>query len=498
MPVQVEGKTRCQKLRGAIPRPQPGDPRVGFFQAALGANLGVGRDRHGRKLKPLAQVISGRAYRAISHNLPGALARLDNSAAPHVAFERDRVAGGCGSSGPSSSSSYSGSDGTSVGLTQNGDGSASVQMSTDAGNGLRVSVDFDVSQCNVFKVPRCPTADGTLDGSDKHPLRVRIVVSNAAGTVRSQAITANSSETLHGDVADDAKLDELIVNDTTGFSFVVAGSEVGHVLSERARISRQARVNMRFGYPAAFNGTANISGSIDGVPLSPAERAAEEIRTKANFDREFAKIIKEEADRFRRIETGFNQPNACAMVSFTPKSGTRTLERGKNSTFSSKVGPGDGGSSRGRWKLVSSQNARITPSRLTGTSPTFTVTVATIRSGASVIADFEVKSRAGVARDKWTQPIKGAEPPIVKISGNFSGGASAGGGDFTWEGRCHIRTANAGNPRRDEPVSAYNRHRHLPRRWHGAALRLQLHDARLKTDLAAGEIRKRRCVRQPA
>ncbi len=281
-------------------------------------------------------------------------------------------------------------------------------MSTDAGNGLRVSVDFGLSQCNFFKVPPCPTADGQLDGSDKHPLRVRIVVSNAAGTVRSQAISANSSETLHGDVADDAKLDELIVNDATSFSFVVAGSEIGHVLSERARISRQARVNMRFGYPAAFNGAVNISGSIDGVPLSPAERAAEELRAKANFDKEFAKIIKEEVDRFRRIETGFNKPNACAMVSFSPRSGTRTLERGRNSTFSSNVGPKDGGSSRGRWKLVSSQNARITPSRITGTSPTFTVTVATIRSGASVIADFEVKSRAGVARDEWTQPIKGS------------------------------------------------------------------------------------------
>lgn len=56
VPVKVEGKTRCQKLRGAIPRPQPGDPRVGFFQAALGANVGVARDRHGRKLTPLAQV----------------------------------------------------------------------------------------------------------------------------------------------------------------------------------------------------------------------------------------------------------------------------------------------------------------------------------------------------------------------------------------------------------------------------------------------------------
>jgi uncharacterized membrane protein YgcG len=434
VPVKVEGKTHCQKLRGAIPRPRPGDPRVGFFQAALGANVSVARDRHGRRLKPLAQLMGGRAYRAISHNLPGALTRLDDLAAPRAASDRARASSGCGSSGPSSSSSYSGSDGTSVGLTQNSDGSASVQMSTDAGNGLRVSIDFDISQCNFFKVPPCPTADGKLDGTDKHPLRVRIVVSKGAATVRSEAITANSGETLHGDVADDAKLDELIINDTSSFSFVVAGSEVGHVFSERARISRQAIVNMRFGYPTAFNGAVNITGSIDGVPLSPAERAAEELRTKANFDKEFAQIIKEEVDRFRMIETGFNKPNACAKVSFTPRSNTRTLQRGQNSTFSSKVGPKGGGTSPGRWKLVSSQNARITPTRPRGTSPTFSVTVATIRSGASVIADFEVKSKAGVARDKWTQRITGAEPPIVKISGNFSGGASAGGGDFTWEG----------------------------------------------------------------
>jgi hypothetical protein len=431
--VKVQGKARCQKLNSAIPRPQAGDPRVGFFQAALGANLRAARDRHGHKLKPLSKLIGAHAYRAISHNLPAALTRLDKLASPHAASGRARLASGCGSSGPSSSSSFS-SGGISVGLTQNSDGSGSVQMSADVGNGLRISVDFDISQCNYFKVPPCPTADGKLDGTDKHPLRVRIVVSNAAGTVRSQAITSNSNETLHGDVADDAKLDELIVNDTSSFSFVVAGSEVGHVLSERARISRQARVNMRFGYPAAFNGAVSITGSIDGMPLSPAQVAAEQLRAKANFDKEFAKIIKEEIDRFRKLETGFNEPNSCAKVSFTPRSGTRTLERGKNSTFSSKVGPKKGGTSPGRWKLRSSQNARITPTSARGTSPTFTVMVATIRSGASVIADFEVKSKAGVARDKWTQPIKGVEPPVQRISGNFSGSSSGPGGNFTWEG----------------------------------------------------------------
>jgi len=31
-------------------------------------------------------------------------------------------------------------------------------MSTSAGNGVTVAVEFDVSQCDSFKVPSCPTA----------------------------------------------------------------------------------------------------------------------------------------------------------------------------------------------------------------------------------------------------------------------------------------------------------------------------------------------------
>jgi hypothetical protein len=36
LPVKILGKTRCRAAGRALPRPQKGDPRLAFFQSALG------------------------------------------------------------------------------------------------------------------------------------------------------------------------------------------------------------------------------------------------------------------------------------------------------------------------------------------------------------------------------------------------------------------------------------------------------------------------------
>ncbi len=246
------------------------------MHVALGADLGAARDRHGHRLEPFSKLARGKPYRAFLDNLPTALARLDRIAGLQASSALARSAsGGCKSGIPETSSSYNGSDGTSVGLKTNSDGSTTVHMATSVRNGIRVSVEFSSSECNYFHVPSCPSADGQLDGTDQHPLEVRIVVSNASGTLRSQTVRANSSENLHGAVADDAKLDELIINDNNSFGFVTAGSDVGHVISQRFSISRQPLVNMRLGYALAFSGAVSISGKVDGISLTRAELAAE-------------------------------------------------------------------------------------------------------------------------------------------------------------------------------------------------------------------------------
>lgn len=407
VPVSVQGRTLCQKVRSALPRPQKGDPRLAFFQAALGRNPGAVRDRHGHRLQSFSKLAGGRPYRAIARNLPGALAHLDKLATPRGgrAFARGASVG-CKSGLPETSATYNGSDGTSVGVKTNSDGSASAQISTSAGNGLTVSVEFDMSQCNYFKVPPCPTADGRLSGTDRHPLHVRILVSDAAGTVRSESITTNSSEVLHGEVADDAKLDELVINEDSSFSFVFSGSQIGHVISERASISRQAIINMRFGYPAAFDGAVLVSGSVDGMSLSRADLAAEELRAKANFDKEFAKIVKQEVDRYRNLETGFDTPNTCVQVAFSPKSNSKTVSAGSSGSFQSQLEMNSGsGSPVGRWTLASLRGASFSPKTARGQRATFRYSVPSKTSATQIVASLKTTSKAGVAAGDWTQRL---------------------------------------------------------------------------------------------
>ena len=408
VPVKVEGKLRCEKLRHALPRPQTGDPRLSFVRVALGANLGAARDRHGHRLKPLSKFARGKPYRAFLHNLPTALTRLDRIARLHPRSALARSAsGGCRSGIPETSSSYNGSDGTSVGLKTNSDGSTTVRMATGVGNGIRVSVEFSSSECNYFNVPSCPTAEGQLDGTDQHPLEVRIVVSNASGTLRSQTVIANSRENLHGAVADDAKLDELIINDTSSFGFVTAGSDVGHVISQHVSISRQALVNMRLGYALAFSGAVSISGSVDGVSLTRAELAAEELRAKADADEEFAKIMKQEIDRYRTLEKGFDTPQTCVQIAFSPTSGSKPVSAGGSGSFRARLDLKSGsGSPVGKWKLVGQRGAGFSPRSASGQQTTFRYSVPSQTSAKQIVASLAATSKAGVATGDWTQPIK--------------------------------------------------------------------------------------------
>jgi hypothetical protein len=406
--VKFQGRTRCLKLHAALPRPQRGDPRVAVAQAALAADAGIVRDRRGRRLKPLKRLISAHAYRAILHNLPPALARLDAVKSSHRGRSVAQAAStGCQSGLPETSAHYNGSDGTAVGLRTRSDGSASAEISTAVGNGLRVSVEFDVTECNYSKVPSCPTADGQLNGTDRSPLHVRITVSNASGTVRSESVTTNSVETLVGEVADDAKIDELIVNDDSSFAFVFSGSEIGHVISERATISRQAILNMRFGHVQVLNGSVAVSQRVDGVALTRAELAGEEQRVKASFDQEFARIIQREVDRYRNLETGFDTPNTCVLVAFSPTSNTTTITPGSSGSFTSRLDMKEGaGSPEGRWTIENQSVASFTPTTAGGHQTTFRYTVPSKPAGSQITASLKATSKAGVAAAAWEQRLQ--------------------------------------------------------------------------------------------
>src|SRR5262249_39581909 len=153
-------------------------------------------------------------------------------------------------------------------------------------------------------------------------------------------------------------------------------SQIGHTISQRATISRQAIVNMRFGYPAAFDGAVSISGSVDGVALSRADLAAEELRAKASFDKEVAQIVKQEIDRYRGRERGFATPNTCVQPTLTPLSNTLTLNPGSSGSFQAQLDMKEGGGAPvGKWKVTSQSGGTFTPTTAQSHKATFRYSV---------------------------------------------------------------------------------------------------------------------------
>ena len=109
------------------------------------------------------------------------------------------------------------------------------------------------------------------------------------------------------------------------------------------------------------------------------------------------------------------------------------------------------GAERGRW------------SRSTTRSPG--------RRGIKVTAGFRATSTAGLAAPAtWTQPTKGQEPPVKRITGTFSGSWDYNGAHIGWTGVRHAHQAEFRRSRSAGPLHAERRDGHL----HGVRARSHL------------------------
>ncbi len=92
-----------------------------------------------------------------------------------------------------------------------------------------------------FRAPDCPTADGTLRGTDKNTFTVGIDVLKGTELLDSTTYTTKGTTKLTGHVADDAKLDTLDVEDTVKYHVGRGGSSVSYGPSPSTRTSPARR-----------------------------------------------------------------------------------------------------------------------------------------------------------------------------------------------------------------------------------------------------------------
>jgi hypothetical protein len=431
--MKVGKRTRCVKLGKAFPKPKAIDVRKTAARFLLGTSFAGLRDRHGRRLPSLPKLLRSvdpNAESALQGALKDGLKRMDTIATTARARS-------CGSSPGSLQSTYT-SGGVSVDLTFT---AASLGMALQSDNGRRqVRMELEMPACgdaNAARVDQCPTADGIVRGSDNRHMTVRVIVTEGGTVVWSQGITLRGETTLKGFVNDDARLRRIDVHNQEDNTLTLGGSSRGFApLTVRTILQRIAQVEMPAG---TFNPAPSILAvevSSSGLSGSDRRDVEQQIggRARQEADRQFRDIINDVIAKFREREHGWNQPNTCARLTFSPASHTRTLRIGDSGTVTPSVQAQDGGSpSTAAWTLSGVLNATVTPATASGARPNFRYSrIRQAGPGILVQATFKAVSKAGVARQTWTQPTRA--DAINRVTGSFSGSQHFAQSVLSWSG----------------------------------------------------------------
>ncbi|HEX5622200.1 MAG TPA: hypothetical protein VFX51_27485 [Solirubrobacteraceae bacterium] len=431
--MKVGKRTRCVKLGKAFPKPKAIDVRKSAGAFVIGANFSKLRDRNGRRLPSLPKLlrqVDPKAESALQGALKAGLARMD-------AIASTARATGCTSSPGAIQGSYT-SGGVTVDLTLT---AQSLGMSMESLNGQRrVRMELEMPACgdgNAARVDDCPTADGIVRGSDNRHMTVRVTVTEGSTVVWSQGIALRGETTHKGFVEDTAKLRRLDVHNQEDSTLMLGGSSRGFApLTIRTILQRLATVEMPSG---TFNPAPSILAvevSSSGISGSERREVEQQISGQARqqADRQFRDIVNDAITKYRERERGWNEPNRCATLTFTPASNTRRLRLGDSGTFTAAVQAKPGGSpSNATWTRVGAENATVTPGSASGGRPSFRYSgVQHVGAGIFVRATLKAVSKAGVARQAWTQPT--LSDSINNITGSFSGVWNFGGSVLSWSG----------------------------------------------------------------
>ena len=418
--VRVGKRTRiCQPRARFFPRPRAGDSRRVGVEAVLGLDLG----RVGRRRVPSLQSVLGRrrattVRRKLLVLLPKLIRRVDAGTGARASANLDD----CGATGPGFNEN---TNGGSIGAS-NGTG----QMTAPAGGGFRVRVTFPVANCDKFEAAACPTAEGVVEGKAEVPRDIHLLIYDSDELVLNQSYRTTERATFKGQVADDAKLAHLDIDDAVAYHFSSGGSAVGPHLLIDATIARSVRVNMRANPPSYQPTQAQVRVLMRVNGRSAG--AEEDLRTAADlasrFARDFSSLVDRAVRMYRAQESHWNDPNKCAQMEFSPASESLTLSRDQTGSVSATVKAADGASpSVAKWTASNQQNGSFSPLQSDANPFSVSYTVTNAGAGIKVSADFRATSKAGVAQKTWSQRTTGVPEHI-----NGSWHRTVHHGGLTW------------------------------------------------------------------
>lgn len=415
--VKIRGKKRCLPIGKAFPAPSDVDHRLAFTQTALG--LGMTKSNAAAKA----------ARRALLKAMPEGLAELERlggvvSRAGSVSGWAQRAR--CPDA-PQPSSSFTTSSGGVNMSASIGPGGASIALEFERG-GVTYRFRYETDGlCDSIEVPRCPTASGTVDARGSQRDRAVVQVLQGGQVVSSNSVTVSRETKVHGQVAADALLDYLDVEDMVRIQISVRGASAGNL---RSTIKRNVRVDMRSGRYDPSQARVVITGD-------PALDRSDNSGFGAAVGSAMSKYYRRESgyqgwSRFDRDEQG----TFCARIVWDPQTATKTLRRNEPWSFNGHVdadsSAGGGTASDASWEITEQGNGIFSPTSARAQQLTVQVVVTNAGPQLAASAEFRVKSTAGVDIRRYSINTEDV-PTINRIAGTFDVETDFGS-VFRWAG----------------------------------------------------------------
>jgi hypothetical protein len=442
VPARVGGKAACMPRSLALPAPSSTNSIVAQIRGALGFTQVSFRAHSGKRVKSFSKQL-GRAWTTARSRLLTALsvmiARVQQSAGRRAAVIASgswycAVAKALNESGIDPGSLVEGNtsatiDGISVTMGIDGSGSHIGFTTTSNGDVFTMKYDSGDTSCLAYELPPCPQADGSLNaygvkGKDGFSL----TVTRAGQVLKSESYAKTTTVETRGQVANDARLDDVLVKYGETSQIVLDGVHVTQYGN------RTVLINMRTRSYGPGESVSFGSASADGVYIN---RAGEEASAQ-----DYASFVSQAIKAYSDRENAWQTPNACAKLKFDPQSGTLTLSPGDQGKLSAEVDSSANGevATKANWTLSAQQNGTFSPTSTKDQQPSFSYEVSGSPTGSTVSVNVRATSTAGVAQDTWSQQLK----VIKTVSGTFTGHATDLGLIYDWTGRATFTRVDLG------------------------------------------------------
>jgi hypothetical protein len=399
--VKVGKHKVCRRARAVFPAARKGDPRVLFMKAALARVHGHARARR-------------KAVRAMLRALPKALARIDELAPGRKPLAR-ATAVDCSAPIPGSGKRQF-SDGGVTFKTTLGHGGTAITISYKAAGYEFFVHYFTTDGCDDLSPPRCPSASGAADAKGSRLDKALIEVSKDGAVLSHDSTSVRRTTQTHGQVAADAKLDFVDVDDVVHISSASAGTA-----AVSGTITRHLHINMRTGKYDPSQSTASFAGA---QALQTSDRGS-----FAGLAAGIIGIYRSAESNPGRIGFGagwsvFDRPdggNYCISAKYSPDISTLKLKKGDTGTFVAKAIASDGGvAADAIWNPKAQFNGAFSPARPRGGTTSVFYRVTGGGHNERITITYRITSTAGVDESTWSQDAED-DTTIKHITGSFSG-----------------------------------------------------------------------------